>query len=125
MDLLYTLAIVWIADQLLSGLSMDNRIRGRKLQRMRKRILCASPVCAMCGTAPATELDHIVALCNGGTNDDCNLQGLCSACHAVKTSDDTGRRVKVTIGLDGWPTGAGRKSVADAPETVRQHFLLR
>lgn len=34
------------------------------------------------------DLDHIIALELGGTNDDCNMQVLCSFCHAGKTSDD-------------------------------------
>ena len=32
------------------------------------------------------EIDHIVELCNGGSNEDTNLQALCIMCHRVKTS---------------------------------------
>jgi len=32
------------------------------------------------------EIDHIVELCNGGSNEDSNLQALCIMCHRVKTS---------------------------------------
>jgi len=31
------------------------------------------------------ELDHKTALCDGGTDDDTNLQALCSNCHSWKT----------------------------------------
>ena len=31
------------------------------------------------------EIDHIVALCDGGTNDIMNLQALCRNCHGKKT----------------------------------------
>jgi 5-methylcytosine-specific restriction endonuclease McrA len=32
------------------------------------------------------EIDHIVELCKGGSNEDGNLQALCIMCHRVKTS---------------------------------------
>ncbi len=35
------------------------------------------------------DLDHIIPLSSGGTNDDSNIQVLCSWCHDGKTSDDT------------------------------------
>lgn len=88
------------------------RIRGRELQALRARLLGESPMCAMCSTAVATELDHIKALANGGTNDDRNLQGLCAECHETKTLKDLGQRPRVTTGLDGWP-------VADSPRGPR------
>ncbi len=33
----------------------------------------------------ATEIDHIIPLKNGGTNDIENLQALCKRCHSKKT----------------------------------------
>lgn len=53
-------------------------------------------MCAMCRTSVATELDHIKALANGGTNADDNLQGLCAECHEIKTLKDLGQRPRVT-----------------------------
>ena len=86
------------------------RIRGRWLQRFRLRHLGRHPLCVMCEKAGrvrlATELDHIVALTNGGMDfdkDPSNAQGLCSACHEDKTRADLGQRVKKQVGLDGWP----------------------
>ena len=35
------------------------------------------------------DIDHIVELRSGGTNDISNLQALCPACHRVKTSRNT------------------------------------
>ena len=32
------------------------------------------------------EIDHIMELCKGGSNEDSNLQALCIMCHRVKTS---------------------------------------
>ena len=51
----------------------------------------------------ATDLDHIIALENGGTNDESNYQGLCSPCHKTKTLKDLNYKPKQTIGLDGYP----------------------
>lgn len=87
----------------------DRRIRGRKLQTIRKRYFSAKPLCAHClhtgKVTQATELDHIVALTNKGKDDATNRQGLCKPCHALKTAQDLGYRDKPTFGPDGWPGG--------------------
>ncbi len=41
--------------------------------------------CMKCGDV-ATEMDHIIELDNGGSNDLDNLQPLCRSCHKAKTS---------------------------------------
>jgi len=69
-----------------------DRVRGRRLQRRRRRHFAAHPLCARCGRRPATELDHIVPICRGGRDGPPNLQGLCGACHAAKTRQDMGHR---------------------------------
>jgi hypothetical protein len=73
------------------------RIRGRQLQAIRERVLSAKPLCVMCearGLATAsTQVDHIVALGLGGSDDaadDSNRQGLCEVCHKAKTKADIG-----------------------------------
>lgn len=72
----------------------------------------------MCGhvtTYPAGfDLDHRIALDNGGTNDDANLQILCNGptgCHEKKTAVDLGYtfRVKTMTGDDGWPVPIDRQ----------------
>ena len=55
---------------------------------MRRRVLAEEPTCRSCG-APATDVDHIIPLANGGTSDRSNLQALCGPCHWSKTN---GRR---------------------------------
>lgn len=46
--------------------------------------------CATCDqTLPANyEIDHIIALMNGGNNEESNLQALCRNCHGLKTFED-------------------------------------
>lgn len=72
------------------------RMRGRPAQRRRERLLSEHPVCVACEqtgrVAAATELDHIVPLWKGGSEDDSNLQGLCSACHAEKSAREAAER---------------------------------
>jgi 5-methylcytosine-specific restriction protein A len=36
----------------------------------------------------ATEVDHIVPKSQGGTDDDDNLQAICSPCHKTKTGSE-------------------------------------
>ena len=86
------------------------RIRGKWLQRFRARHFNRHPLCVTCEAAGrielATELDHVVALVNGGKDfdkDPGNAQGLCSTCHEDKTRLDLGQQVKKQVGLDGWP----------------------
>ncbi len=62
----------------------------------------------MCAAAGVVRLaafaDHVVALVNGGADDESNLQPLCEAHHDAKTSVDLDRRPpRPAIGIDGWP----------------------
>jgi len=83
------------------------RIRGRRLQRIRAAHLRANPLCVHCRAkgliTAATQVDHITALVNGGADVEENRQGLCDECHKVKTAEDLGYRRRPAIGLDGWP----------------------
>lgn len=57
----------------------------------KKRVAAAQGwKCAICEeTLDETyEIDHEIALCNGGTNDDSNLRALCRPCHAKKTAEE-------------------------------------
>lgn len=85
------------------------RERGATNQRTRERYFRLHPLCVKCDEAGrvslATELDHIVALVNGGTNAGSNRQGLCEPCHKAKTAQDMGHNFtpKRRIQADGWP----------------------
>ncbi len=83
------------------------RIRGRKLQHIRANYFKRNPLCAHClikgRYTLASELDHIIALVNGGKDTADNYQGLCISCHKIKTANDLKQKRKPIIGLDGYP----------------------
>lgn len=84
-----------------------DRLRGRKGVERRKRWLEDNPLCVECTklnrVTAATVPDHIVALVNGGADDETNLQSLCADHHRDKTARDLGHKAKRVIGPDGWP----------------------
>ena len=87
---------------------MAERIRGRRWMAIRNRIFIRD--CGLCQECqrngritPGTQVDHIVALANGGSNDDSNMELLCADCHDRKTNADLGYQPRVITGLDGWP----------------------
>jgi 5-methylcytosine-specific restriction enzyme A len=81
------------------------------LQEIRKRWMSHSPLCVECDKAGrtrlGTQLDHILALVNGGEDTDDNRQLLCDDCHSAKTAIDIGYTRKPEIGADGYPVGGG------------------
>lgn len=73
------------------------RSRGRAWMQTRQRIMQRDNcTCADCGAIRIDhEVDHRVPLEQGGSNDDSNLQLLCSGvgrCHAKKTAQEAGER---------------------------------
>ena len=70
----------------------QRRLIGRHLTKARHIIRQQQPLCAHCeleGKLNAwDELDHIVPLYKGGTDDRSNLQGLCRTHHKAKTATD-------------------------------------
>lgn len=82
------------------------RLRGRQLQTRRAMHRDRNPWCVEClkrgDYVPWVELDHVIALTNGGTDTDDNLQGLCAPHHATKTRKDLWQRLS-GCGEDGTP----------------------
>ena len=74
---------------------------------MRYQVLMEQPLCVGClkhgRTTEAAQVDHIIPLQAGGTDEFSNLQGLCLECHRDKTAKDMGYRIVPETGLDGWP----------------------
>lgn len=68
------------------------RPRGRIGAEQRARRLAAEPLCRDCLSAgmarPAEEIDHIVPLSKGGTDEETNIRCLCKGCHAYRTRRD-------------------------------------
>ncbi len=87
------------------------RVKGERLQKIREDWFRLHPLCARCRPmgfiSLAVELDHIVALANGGPDFDVdegkNRQGLCKPCHRIKTAEDLGYRVVHGSNPDGTP----------------------
>ena len=92
---------------------MSERIRGRRLQEIRAEYQRLAPLCERCSlrTPPRvrmwTQLDHRVALINGGKDFDTDpgqRQGLCEECHVEKTNEDLARTPHAGCDAGGWPT---------------------
>jgi 5-methylcytosine-specific restriction protein A len=66
-------------------------MRGRRLQQARYVLFRAQPLCVLCGLAPATIRDHILALSEGGRDELANTQGVCDGCHQRKTTIESQR----------------------------------
>lgn len=51
-------------------------------------------VCCVCGGDEYIQIEHIVALTEGGTNTKDNIRPMCRYCHLEKTAKETSRRMK-------------------------------
>ena len=84
-----------------------NRTTGRRWLAIRARILRDQPLCMHCEhagrTTAATEVDHVIPLHAGGTDDDGNLQALCHECHERKSVTERGMRYRHGAAADGTP----------------------
>ena len=82
---------------------------GHAWGKIRKRILRRDPLCVYCKAkgrvSASVEVDHIVPLAQGGTDDDENLCGTCHSCHAEKSARERGARPKRAVSIDGVPEG--------------------
>lgn len=73
------------------------RIRGDAWMATRRRVMLRDKfTCAMCGAVRYDhEVDHLIPLEQGGSNEDENLQLLCSGpgrCHSIKTAEEAKAR---------------------------------
>jgi len=64
--------------------SPSKRGYGRRWRRLRLMKLRRDPLCAKCG-GPATEVHHVQAKRDGGSDALDNLQSLCKPCHSAIT----------------------------------------
>ena len=88
---------VWIEQKDERG-SAHSRGYGAAWRKLREAMLDAEPLCRHCAArgkvTPAHEVDHILPLRDGGTNDRDNLQPLCGPCHDDKTARDLRARAR-------------------------------
>jgi 5-methylcytosine-specific restriction enzyme A len=80
------------------------RMRGGRWSALRAQVMARDQGICQCGTCklartvepahalPAHEVDHIVALEDGGSDDSANLQAINRDCHVIKTRADNARR---------------------------------
>ena len=61
---------------------------GATWRRLRKLVLHADPICAVCNCRASEEVDHVIPKARGGTDSLDNLQGICWACHNEKTANE-------------------------------------
>ena len=64
---------------------------GRPWRRLREKIIFRDCyTCRSCGVVTdAPEVDHIINVAQGGTDDESNLQTLCASCHKKKTARES------------------------------------
>jgi len=78
--------------------SSASRGYGARWRRLRKIFLAAHPLCedpygihaSYSEVSPSTDVDHIIARKDGGTDEWNNLQALCHECHSRKTAIENG-----------------------------------
>ena len=73
------------------------RIKNRHWANLRAVVLQRDVVCKRCYRANATEVDHVIARADGGTDALPNLQGVCKRCHASKTAAEAAARRRERI----------------------------
>lgn len=93
--------------------SRQSRGYDAQWDKVRRTVLqrdCGLCQCAQCQggrlrIASATEVHHIIARADGGTNEMDNLQAINTACHKRETAAAQGRTIRpaIVIGIDGYP----------------------
>jgi len=58
------------------------------MRKAKESLLKEKPCCAVCGATDNLELDHIIAVSFGGSDDMDNFQLLCHKCHRDKTRQE-------------------------------------
>lgn len=77
----------------------QQRVRGSAGVKLRRQVLREEPICRVCLAAdtlpilPSRDVDHIVPLFEGGSNDRSNLQGICDPHHKAKSTAEYARRL--------------------------------
>lgn len=109
-----------IAHARTTNIAAAQRTRGNAWTQIRNRHIRHEPLCRHCAlrglVREAKEVDHIVPVVLGGTDDDSNLQSLCLPCHVAKTNVEQAQR------REGWTPDVSTQN--DAPHSARQNETL-
>jgi 5-methylcytosine-specific restriction enzyme A len=66
--------------------------------------------CHWCGNGGADEVDHVVALGEGGSDEESNLAPIHAECHRQKTQEEAQRARERRGGPYSWPTDSAPRS---------------
>jgi 5-methylcytosine-specific restriction protein A len=84
------------------------RTTGRRWMEIREEVRRRNPYCVHCQRNNVIrlwdEVDHIIRVDDGGTDDYSNLQGLCFEHHYKKTQREQGNTYKSKINKSGIPS---------------------
>ena len=86
---------------------------------MRRELKRDGGACVKCGARERLQVDHIVALRDGGNDVRSNLQVLCQPCHAAKSKAEATagrhRRMRQVSGIEAFTRGRGGPPSANPP----------
>lgn len=99
-----------VEEEKMAWTKVSRHARGYGATWDKLRILILSRDCGLCQVCLAigrvtlaTEVDHIKAKADGGTDDENNLRAICHPCHVAATCKQQGKKRRPAIGADGWP----------------------
>ncbi len=94
----YTKFITQLKEQFFNELNGRIKFAKQQLHEMAKESEYKCNICKCCIKDIKHEIDHVIPLSGGGTNEKINLQVLCKACHLVKTSSEheNGKYIKIS-----------------------------
>jgi 5-methylcytosine-specific restriction protein A len=85
----------WKRNDLTPKRPLSGSMRQKRNERIKLRDQYTCRMCGKLRLANELEVDHRIPLCEGGTEDDSNLQSLCAdPCHRKKTAQESARGVR-------------------------------
>jgi 5-methylcytosine-specific restriction endonuclease McrA len=90
--------------------------------RLREEVLWSGP-CAYCGYDAPTQVDHVMPLSRGGTDDRANLVPACRPCNMNKLdfTPEEWRAYRLAEGLP-WPPPTPRDVIADIYRKLKSQY---
>lgn len=85
--------MAWSSDGRMQSRGVSESISRKVMRRDHRQCQIGGPGCA----GKATEVDHILPVSEGGTDDLANLRAVCAPCHRVKSLAEA-RRARERVG---------------------------